>query len=61
MKRMLEELEQRTGGVVLNRAGGTVFLYRGENWSAEAAPPSVKTNAQPAAGPECNHSQKAEG
>lgn len=39
MKEIVDRLEEKTGGVVVHRAGGSVFLYRGNvnhDWSAEA-------------------------
>ena len=32
MKVMVEDLERETGGIVVHRSGGSVFLYRGENF-----------------------------
>jgi hypothetical protein len=32
MKVMVEALERETGGVVIHKAGGSVFLYRGDGW-----------------------------
>lgn len=31
MKAMAATLEQETGGIVIHRSGGSVFLYRGGN------------------------------
>ena len=32
MKLVAQQLEELTGGVVVQRAGGTVLLYRGDDW-----------------------------
>lgn len=36
MKAMAEALERETGGVVIHRAGGSVFLYRGDAYEGGA-------------------------
>ena len=38
MKLLVAQLEERTGGIVVHKAGGTVFLYRAEPWPR--APPA---------------------
>ena len=37
MKLLTQQLEEATGGVVVHRAGGTVLLYRGDDWPQRAA------------------------
>lgn len=39
MKMLMQQLEQWTEGIVVHRAGGTVFLYRSEPWPRE--PPTL--------------------
>lgn len=35
MKLLEQQLEAVTGGIVVHRAGGTVFLYRGDDWQPQ--------------------------
>jgi hypothetical protein len=35
MKLLEQQLEAATGGIVVHRAGGTVFLYRGDDWQPQ--------------------------
>lgn len=36
MKAIAENLEQETGGIVIHRSGGSVYLYRGDSGSDES-------------------------
>ncbi|GAB4814290.1 hypothetical protein N2152v2_001336 [Parachlorella kessleri] len=46
MKLLTEQLEERTGGVVVHKAGGSVFLYRGEPWPREPPPMPAPTEEE---------------
>lgn len=37
MKLLAAQLEAATGGIVVHRSGGTVFLYRGDDWGTAKA------------------------
>lgn len=43
MKLLVQQLEEVTGGIAVHRAGGTVLLYRGDDWQ----PPQRPQRKQP--------------
>lgn len=38
MKELAAQLEAQTGGIVVHRAGGSIYLYRSEPWPRQPPP-----------------------